>query len=465
MTALTPDLAVPARGGGTGRVLLLVFGALAALFGAAILAGGAVMLWVDQTQRDDTGYLNTSTEQFLTRSYALTTDPLDIHLGDGRNWFVDEDVFGSVRLQAESVDSDVGIFVGIGRTPDVERYLGGVELARISELRFDPFRPTYVPQPGGAPPTAPALQGFWAASASGPGEQTLTWEAESGNWTAVAMNADGSRAIDVRVQAGAQLGLLDWLGAISVGAGVLILASGAVMLSFGVRRPTVGAGGGGGAIAAPLPVAEGEQTYPVHVDGRLVEPLSRWLWLVKWFLAIPHFVVLAFLWVAFVVTTIVAFFAILFTRRYPRGLFDFNVGVLRWSWRVGFYSTSAIGTDRYPPFTLADVPEYPARLHVEYPERLTRWLPLVKWLLALPHLLIVAVFTGSVFSWAGGDWRFSAPSLLTILVVVAGVVLLFRGRYPHDLFELVVGINRWIFRVLAYVALVQDEYPPFRLRP
>jgi Domain of unknown function (DUF4389) len=207
--------------------------------------------------------------------------------------------------------------------------------------------------------------------------------------------------------------------------------------------------------------------YPLRLTGELSPRLSRWLWLVKWLLAIPHFIVLFFLWIAFVVVSVVAFVAILFTGRYPRRLFDFNVGVLRWSWRVGFYSYSALGTDRYPPFTLKDVPDYPGRLEVNYPQSLSRGLVLVKWwLLALPHYLVIAVFaTGA---WAastgtGSQWTWGSGGLIGLLVLFAGIMLLFTGRYPKSLYDFVLGMNRWVFRVAAYATLMTDSYPPFRL--
>jgi Domain of unknown function (DUF4389) len=217
------------------------------------------------------------------------------------------------------------------------------------------------------------------------------------------------------------------------------------------------------------PMAESPVTVRAHLD----EPLSRWLWLVKWLLAIPHFIILIFLWIAFFLVTIIAFFAILFTARYPRGLFDFNVGVMRWTWRVGYYTYDALGTDRYPPFSLADDPDYPARLDVAYPESLSRGLVLVKWwLLAIPQYVIVFFFVGGSWetpnSWDqhdtwGGSYYYYFAGLIAVCVFFAAIALLFTARYPRGLYDFVIGMNRWAIRVAAYAALMTDAYPPFRL--
>jgi len=197
-------------------------------------------------------------------------------------------------------------------------------------------------------------------------------------------------------------------------------------------------------------------SYPVSIKGELTEPPGRGWWLLKWLLALPHYIILTFLLIAFVVVSIIAFFFILFTAKYPRVLFDFNVGVMRWTWRVGFYSYQALGTDKYPPFSLK-AGDYPADLEVVYPEKLSRGLVLVKWwLLAIPQYLVVGVFQGGWGGRGGGGLTF-------ILAIFAAVAVLFTGKYPKDIFNFVIGMNRWSYRVTAYAALMTDQYPPFRL--
>jgi hypothetical protein len=185
--------------------------------------------------------------------------------------------------------------------------------------------------------------------------------------------------------------------------------------------------------------------YPVTLRGELSIPPGRWIWLFKWLLLVPHFFIMAFLAIASGFLMFIAFFCILFTGRYPKGMFKFNLGVLRWSWRVSFYSYSALGTDKYPPFSLDPDPSYPADLDIEYPEKLNNGLVLVKWLLAFPHWVII--------------WALSYVAGLLVLVV--GIVLLFTGKYLPDLFKIIMGMNRWIYRVYAYI-MMRDEYPPFK---
>jgi hypothetical protein len=209
-------------------------------------------------------------------------------------------------------------------------------------------------------------------------------------------------------------------------------------------------------------------SYPVRVRADLDPALSRWQWLVKWILAIPHYIVLLFLHIAVVVVWVIALCAILITGKYPRALFDFSVGVIRWRWRVVFYALFALGTDKYPPFSLQPKADYPTDLEVDYPERLSRGLVLIKWwLLAIPHYLILfAFFTGGwrLLRLESNDFvAYDLPPLIVILLILAAVGLLFTGRYPKGLYDFIIGINRWAIRVRAYSSLLRDEYPPLRL--
>jgi hypothetical protein len=287
---------------------------------------------------------------------------------------------------------------------------------------------------------------------------------ESGTWVAVVMNGDGSPGVAAGLEVAAKAGFLLPLAVAMMVIGGLIAVGATVLIVVLARRP--------GEEQPPAAAAEhlaATDAEPVSVNARLDEPLSPWLWLMKWLLAIPHFIILVFLWIAFAVLTVVAGFAILFTRRYPRGIFAFNVGVMRWSWRVAYYAaTGGLGTDRYPPFSLGPEPDYPAALDIAEPGELSRGLVLVKWwLLAIPHYLILALIAGWGIGWwdAGGwsgPWIWSG-GLLGILVAIAAIALLFGNRYPQGLFDLIIGLNRWVWRVVAYVALMTDRYPPFRL--
>ncbi|MEV0646420.1 DUF4389 domain-containing protein [Phytomonospora sp. NPDC050363] len=201
------------------------------------------------------------------------------------------------------------------------------------------------------------------------------------------------------------------------------------------------------------------------LTGRADDSLSRWLWLVKWLLLVPHYIVLLFLWPAFVLLAVVSYVAVLFTGRYPRTLFDFNVGVLRWNWRVQYYGYAALGTDRYPPFSLADDTSYPARLTVDYPERTANWRPLVHWLLAIPHFALLAAFTAGPASAVRDEPGRTTASLgvLGAAVLILALGLLFTGKRLTGLYDLLLGIARWGYRTAVYVALLTDDYPPFRL--
>ena len=483
---------------------MLVLGTLSALLGLGLLAAAVAAGFANYLQRDN-GYFTTPSERYSTNSYALTTPRLDIMTEGGVPDTAPVGVVGSVMIGGSAV-SGKEIFIGVGPRNEVAAYLDGVSHAEIAEVRFNPFQVEYRDQAGARIPARPADQGFWAASVTGAGEQQLEFDLRSGSWAVVIMNADASAPVTVDMKAGARSNLL-WpvfiglliSGIVLLLIGVPLIVLGAAGLGRGKNgqplpgQPVYGEPGAGRPVSgqpaagqpsatgsAPLPYAAGAVpgalpgaapasgvVYPARLSGYLDPDLSRWKWLFKWLLAIPHFIVLFFLWFAFVVVTIIAWFAILFTGRYPRSLFNFNVGVLRWSWRVSFYSYAAIGTDIYPPFTLERT-DYPADFDVDYPEKLSRGLVLVKsWLLAIPHLLIIALLTGAPQTWVyrEGDWVQVGTgfSLFGLLVVIAGVILLFTGVYPRGMFDFLMGLNRWIYRVTTYVGLMRDEYPPFHL--
>ena len=189
-----------------------------------------------------------------------------------------------------------------------------------------------------------------------------------------------------------------------------------------------------------------DQPGVLHFNVPYPERLSRLLIFVKWFLAIPHYVVLYVLLFALGITSIIAWFAILFLGYYPRGLWDFAMMVFRWSANITAYVV--LLRDEYPPFSGNDG-DYPVRFQMAYPERLSRLLIFVKWLLIIPHLFVL-YFLGIAAA---------------VVWVVSWFAILFTGNVPRGMFDFLVGVLRWNYRVTVYHSLLTDAYPPFSLGP
>ena len=448
-----------------GRVVLVVAGVLTLIVGLALAGAGGALVWANATQRDATGYFHTSTEEFSSSGVALVSS-VDFSMHPGaHSWFTYEPL-GTLRVRA-AVDG-ASAFVGVAPTSAIDKYLAAAAYSRVTSVDVAPFVAHYRERAGASSVPSPLVQSFWVASAAGPGTQQVTWKPSSGRWSLVVMRADALAGVVAHVSVGTNTGLVGPVGIALALGGALVLLLGGVMLGVGAiglrRREEAGpANVATAGTPARMLVAD---AYPVRLDGRLDEPISRWRWLFKWLLVVPHLVILAFLWLAAMALTVVAGFAVLFTGRYPRHIFDFVVGVMRWTWRVSFYSYSALATDVYPPFSLEPDDRYPARFDVTYPDHLSRGLVLVKWwLLAIPQYLIVGIFTSGGFAlgrYSHSWWLGASGGAIGLVVSAAALVLLFSGRYPEALFDFTMGMNRWTYRVLAYAMLLRDEYPPFR---
>ena len=187
------------------------------------------------------------------------------------------------------------------------------------------------------------------------------------------------------------------------------------------------------------------ERYPVWVDAQHLAEYNRFLPLVKWLLVLPHLFVLVFLSIGVFFAKLVAFFAVLITGRYPRGIFDFVVGVLRWSWHVSAYV--GLLNDDYPPFSMERDGSYPAQLEVEYPDAgIDRWRPLVQWLLILPYAIVAAILR----------W------VAAIVILIGVFVILFTGKLPRGMFDLILIPARWSVRAFVYGAFMVDRYPPLQ---
>ena len=223
--------APPARRGWTaGRVALVVVGTIAGLLAFAFLVGGCALVAVDQTQRDDDGFLMSPTQDFSTPTYAIVSENADLD-AEGAESALDA-FLGTVRIRSES---DRPVFVGIGPADEVTRYLGGVERDEVDDLD-NSGDPEYSRRSGGAPTGQPGDETFWVASTAGVGERTLEWEPEDGDWRGVVMSEDASRGVSAEISIGAELDSVLWIGIGLLVAGGLLAVGSALAITAATRR-------------------------------------------------------------------------------------------------------------------------------------------------------------------------------------------------------------------------------------
>ena len=230
----TPTYQRPERRIGAPRVALIVTASIVSLIAFGLLSIGGLSLW-GNAQKDSQGYLTTDSERFSTSTRALATDNLDVD-ADAPGWLVDSDSYGKVRLKVDP-NTDKPVFVGIAPTDEAERYLAGTSHATVTDVDYSPFEAEYRTQAGDRKPTAPVEQYFWKTSTHGPGEQTLTWDVEHGDWSVVVMNADGSPGVDAGVSAGANVPILATIGWVSIGTGGFLLTVAGGLLVLAIRTP------------------------------------------------------------------------------------------------------------------------------------------------------------------------------------------------------------------------------------
>jgi small-conductance mechanosensitive channel len=185
--------------------------------------------------------------------------------------------------------------------------------------------------------------------------------------------------------------------------------------------------------------------YPIRFDVEYPEEIARWH-VFNWLLAIPQLIVIYLLGIVLQVMVVIAFFAILFTKKWPRGLFDFTVQIQRWTLNVIAYVL--ILRPEYPPFS-GEPGEYPVAYVVEYDDNLSRLLIFVKWLLVIPHFVILTLLVIAALA----------------IALVASFAIAFTGRFPRGMFDFLVGTMRWYQRAYGYgFLLFTDRYPPFGLK-